>query len=250
MGKPKPRMDGETVDGHVATIDSEDEEELEEEMEDEEEEDDGMGWEPKMKTNTNDTRIHEGDDPFSYSWRLMRLAAVKLARKELERIGDIAGIDPSDLSHISPFLDGVMRVFTVWEQQLFKELEVVSPAPLNYLQNATVENLSGPPIHKYRALLEPSNTPFLSRKSTFGLRRLWTFLVREEEVQNYFIRFVFGKKRPEDTFSLFGDVTYERTTKREEGTGEDSEDECIPAGPVRIIHKDHESISAFCLNQV
>ncbi|ODM97221.1 DmX-like protein 2 [Orchesella cincta] len=253
LGKPnKPRLDSETLDGHVTAVDSEDEEDIEEEVEDEEEEDDGMGWEPKMKTNTNTTRINEGEDPFSYSWRLMRLAAVKLARKELERIVEIAGIDAAELSHISPFLDGVMRVFTVWKQQLFNELEAVSPAPLNYLQNATVENLSGPPIHKYRALLEPSNTPFLSKKSTFGLRRLWTFLVREEDVQNYFIRFVFGKKRPEDTFSLFGDMTYDgRVTKKEEGTGtgEESEDECIPAGPVRIVHKDHESISAFCLNQ-
>lgn len=62
---------------------------------------------------------------------------------------------------------------------------------------------------------------------------------------------MFGKKRPEDTFSIFGDVGYEtRAIKKEEGTGDESEDECIPSGPVRIVHKDHESISAFCLNQV
>lgn len=170
MGKPKSRpADVESINegsagGHatVTFADSDDEEEeLEDQMEDEDEEDDGMGWEPKVKNNTKDTRIAEAEDPFSYSWRLMRLSAVKLARKELERCVEIAGIDANELSHISPFLDGVMRVFTVWKQQLFKELEAVSPAPLNYLQNATVENLSGPPIHKYRALLEPTNTPFL-----------------------------------------------------------------------------------------
>lgn len=168
MGKPKKSSEVDATDAgsgshtKITFADSEDEEEeLEDDLEDDEEEDDGMGWEPKTKKSTTDTRQAEGEDPFSYSWRLMRLAAVKLARKELERIVEIAGIDAAELSHISPFLDGVMRVFTVWEQQLFKELEVVSPAPLNYLQNATVENLSGPPIHKYRALLEPSNTPFL-----------------------------------------------------------------------------------------
>lgn len=90
-----------------------------------------------------------------------------------------------------------------------------------------------------------------SKKTTFGLRRLWNFLVREEDVQNYFIRFVFGKKRPDDTFSIFGDISYEpRTMKKDDGTGEESEDECVPSGPVRIVHKEHESISAFCLNQV
>lgn len=175
MGKPKSRpVDTDSIDGgsvggagggHGLTVtfadSDEEEEELEDEAEEDEEEDDGMGWEPKVKNNTKDTRIAEAEDPFSYSWRLMRLSTVKLARKELERIVEIAGIDAAELSHISPFLDGVMRVFTVWEQQLFKELEAVSPAPLNYLQNATVENLSGPPIHKYRALLEPTNTPFL-----------------------------------------------------------------------------------------
>jgi len=34
-------------------------------------------------------------EPFSYSWRLMRLAAIKLAKAELKRMASIAGIEMS-----------------------------------------------------------------------------------------------------------------------------------------------------------
>lgn len=154
MGKPKPRLD--EHDGGLVFPDS-DEEEEEEDHSDDEDEDDGFAWDAKPKEKKPENMQNE---PFSYAWRLMRLAAVKLAKNELKRIVAIAGIDFSELSHISPYLDGVIRVFTVWQKRLFKELESVSPAPLNFLSNSAVESLAGPPIHKYRALLEPANTPF------------------------------------------------------------------------------------------
>jgi hypothetical protein len=93
------------------------------------------------------------------------------------------------------------------------------------------------------------------KKVTFGLRRLWNMLVREDVVQDYFIRFVFGKKRSEDAMSLWEMSTDNRTMNKNEnnkvGDGEEStEDEPVAIGPVRIVHKEHESISAFCVNQV
>lgn len=53
----------------------------------------------------------------------------------------------------------------------------------------------GPAIHKYRTLLEKENTPFLSTSATGPIRRLWNYLVRQEDVQEIFIRAVFGKKK-------------------------------------------------------
>jgi WD40 repeat protein len=157
----------------------------------------------------------------------------------------------TELAHISPYLDGIIRVLNVWQARVFKELEELAPAPHNFLQNSAVESLGGPPIHKYRALLDITNTPFPMKKATFGLRRLWNYLVREECVQDMFIRFVFGKKRSDDTMSLWEYSLDGRTTKtREEKDGEnESEDDNPPVGPVRIVHKEHESISAFCINQ-
>jgi hypothetical protein len=78
-------------------------------------------------------------------------------------------------------------------------------------------------------------------------------LVREDSVQDYFIRFVFGKKRAEDAMSLWEVNMNERlkTGEREAGgEGEEEEEETSAIGPVRIVHKEHESISSFCVNQV
>ena len=37
---------------------------------------------------------------------------------------------------------------------------------------------------------------------------------------------------------------------KKENQGEEAdEDDSTPIGPVRIVHKEHESISAFCVNQ-
>lgn len=54
----------------------------------------------------------------------------------------------------------------------------------------------GPAIHKYRSLLEKQNTPFSPILGTASpARRLWNYLVRQETVQEIFIRAIFGKKK-------------------------------------------------------
>lgn len=136
------------------------------------------------------------------------------------------------------------------------------------LQNITIAIFSGcfveseakgPAIHKYRSLLEKSNTPFSPCLSSAApARRLWNYLVRIELVQDIFIRAVFGKKKPSPhlTDNTIGSIT---NSANDSGTPIANESAVVAGGqtqlqnipePVRIIHKDQEQISAFCLNLV
>lgn len=80
--------------------------------------------------------------------------------------------------------------------------------------------------------------------------RLWCYLVRQEAVQDIFIRSVFGKRR---SLSSVIESNQSVVDGMSRGTGEDkgsdSGNNSLPE-PVRIIHKEQDSISAFCLNQV
>lgn len=49
-------------------------------------------------------------------------------------------------------------------------------------------------IHKYRTLLNKDNSPFVISSSSGPVRRLWNYLVRQDEAQDVFIKAVFGKK--------------------------------------------------------
>lgn len=84
------------------------------------------------------------------------------------------------------------------------ELAMRGPAPIDFIPGCFIESdVKGPAIHKYRSLLDKQNTPFSPiQASAAPARRLWHYLVRQELVQDIFIRAVFGKKR---TTSAAGD---------------------------------------------
>lgn len=71
------------------------------------------------------------------------------------------------------------------------------PVPIDFIPGCFIEtDAKGPAIHKYRSLLEKHNTPFSPiHASAAPSRRLWHYLVRQELVQDIFIRAVFGRKR-------------------------------------------------------
>ncbi|KAG8301468.1 DmX-like protein 1 [Homalodisca vitripennis] len=73
-------------------------------------------------------------------------------------------------------------------------------------------------------------------------RRLWSYLVRQEPVQELFIRCVFGKRRSAPSITELVESVRERD--RPDAAGHN-----LPE-PVRIIHKEQDSITAFCLNNV
>ena len=88
------------------------------------------------------------------------------------------------------------------------------------------------------------------------IKRLWQYLVRQEEVQKHFVKFIFGKSNVKGgLFGGDGPVEVQSFVGGSEGGGlaEDNTD----AGqimkmqqPVKVIHKDHDAITAFCINKV
>lgn len=97
----------------------------------------------------------------------------------------------------SPLTHGVLRTLNTWQEILKEDLAIRGPAPLDFIPGCFIETeAKGPAIHKYRSLLEKGNTPFSPiQASAAPSRRLWHFLVRQELVQDIFIRAIFGKKR-------------------------------------------------------
>lgn len=90
-----------------------------------------------------------------------------------------------------------MRTLAIWQDILKDNLESRPSPSVDYIPGCFVETeIKGPAIHKYRSLLEKNNTPFSpALGSAAPSRRLWNFLVRQEPVQDIFIRAVFGKRK-------------------------------------------------------
>ncbi|XP_032514293.2 dmX-like protein 2 isoform X1 [Danaus plexippus] len=173
-------------------------------------------------------------DVDSYSWYVMRVAVLRLAQHKLQHFLQLCGIEMSELATTSPTVHGALRRLEQWQQQLTETLESRAP-PTDYIPGCFPEQITtGPPINKYRCLLEKHNTPFNSALySSAPARRLWNYLVRQEQVQEVFIRAVFSRRR---TCS----ESHERAPRKDDDLH----------SPVRIIHKEQDSIAAFCLNRV
>lgn len=75
---------------------------------------------------------------------------------------------------------------------------------LGCFMNSGVQGLS---IHKYRALLNTENTPFATNSASGPARRLWNYLVRQDEAQEVFIKAIFGKKM--DNVNKHDEETYD-----------------------------------------
>lgn len=112
----------------------------------------------------------------------------------------------------------ILRTLSHWQEVLTDCILVHGPPPFDYIPGEIVKivlyratylvyyhllgcfvetSAKGPAIHKYRTLLEKENTPFSSTTSTGPIKRLWNYLVRQADVQDVFIRAIFGKKKSE-----------------------------------------------------
>uniref|UniRef100_A0A8D2FA89 Dmx like 2 n=2 Tax=Theropithecus gelada TaxID=9565 RepID=A0A8D2FA89_THEGE len=179
----------------------------------------------------SDTQIQEHQDPNSYSWALLHLTMVKLALHNVKNFFPIAGLEFSELPVTSPLGIAVIKNLENWEQILQEKMDQFEGPPANYI-NTYPTDLSvgaGPAILRNKAMLEPENTPFKSRDSSaFPVKRLWHFLVKQEVLQETFIRYIFTKKRKQS--EVEADLGY-------------------PGGKAKVIHKESDMIMAFSVNK-
>eukprot|EP00062_Callorhinchus_milii_P002238 gi/632938237/ref/XP_007904230.1/ PREDICTED: dmX-like protein 2 isoform X2 [Callorhinchus milii] len=179
----------------------------------------------------SDIQLQEHSDPNSYSWSLMRLAMVKLALHNVKNFFPVAGLEFSDLPVTSPLGNAVLKTLENWQHLLQAKIEQLEGPPPNYINTypSDLAASGGPAILRHKAMLEPDNTPFKSRlSSTLPVKRLWYFLVKQEILQDTFIRFIFTKKRRQS--EVEADLGY-------------------PSGKAKIIHKDSDAIMAFAINK-
>ncbi|GLH09347.1 Uncharacterized protein GBIM_14433 [Gryllus bimaculatus] len=247
----KPQLSAE-----AAVVDYDSAESAESEPEDEEEEEDvfegsgtGIGGASRLGATREPSSEHT--NPGSFSWCVLRLAIARVVQRQLHEFLNAAGIELPELPVLSPLVHGVLRTVAQWQELLADELDQRRPPPADYIPGCYVEpTTTGPAIHKYRSLLEASNTPFHGRHASAApARRLWRYLVRQELVQEIFIRAVFGKRR--SVVSMCEPLCGLDSTRgpSEDGAETGTAPPPLPE-PVKIIHKDQDSISAFCLNQV
>ncbi|XP_071522289.1 dmX-like protein 2 [Panulirus ornatus] len=236
-----------------------------------EEEDEDVFKEPKvMAENT------EHSDPDSYSWCLLRLATVRAAKMVVLRFLEVAGVEFLELPMQSPLLHSILRTLDQWLAALVTHIESKKGPPPEYIPGCFAETqVVGPAILKYRGLLETHNTPFArNKRGVKPVDRLWNYLVRQEDVQDVFVRYIFGRKRPapepaqysdhgDDTMSEVGDAAdgsgtgeggsemgAENQHEPSEHGGPPSETAVQSLEPVRIIHKEQDSVTAYCINKV
>uniref|UniRef100_A0A8B9KQK6 Dmx like 1 n=1 Tax=Astyanax mexicanus TaxID=7994 RepID=A0A8B9KQK6_ASTMX len=211
--------------------------------EDEEEEDEDK-FADAFDTNSP---LQEHSNSNSYSWCLMRLAMVQLVLVNLKSFYPMAGHDLMDLPVCSPLCHSVLKTLQRWEQVLLKRLEIFGGPPSKYISTQPMDETiaSGPALLRHKALFEPSNTPFRSRHhSALPVKRLWQYLVKQEEVQETFIRNIFTKKRDQIEVPIhlhaFPYVSSRVMIEADLG---------YPGGKARIVHKESDIITAFAINK-
>ncbi|XP_015280973.1 PREDICTED: dmX-like protein 2 isoform X3 [Gekko japonicus] len=179
----------------------------------------------------SDTQILEHKDPNSYSWALIHLAMVKLALNNIKTFFPITGLEISDLPVKSPLGIAVIKNLENWEQILQERIDQFEGPPPNYINTYFPElgTGAGAAAARIKAMVDPENTPFKSKDySALPAKRLWHFLVKQELLQDTFIRYTFAKKRKQS--EVEAELGY-------------------PGGKAKIIHKESDMIMAFAINK-
>uniref|UniRef100_A0A8D3DNU3 Dmx like 1 n=1 Tax=Scophthalmus maximus TaxID=52904 RepID=A0A8D3DNU3_SCOMX len=188
----------------------------------------------------------------SYSWCLMRLAMVQLVLVNLKSFYPMAGYDLLDLPVGSPLCHAVLKTLQRWEQVLQKRLEIFGGPPSKYISTHSQDETAapGPALLRHKALFEPSNTPFrTNHHSALPVKRLWQFLVKQEEVQETFIRNIFTKIRDPNESVEDQTDNMKCSGMEETGNNQTGSDLGSPGGKARIIHKESDIITAFAINK-
>ncbi|XP_067839109.1 dmX-like protein 1 isoform X4 [Heptranchias perlo] len=200
----------------------------------------------------SDIQLQEHSNPNSFSWSLMRFAMVQLVLHNLKNFYPMAGLDLSELPVCSPSCHAILKTLQRWEQVLLRRLELFGGPPPDFISTHTSEGTmsSGPAILIHKALLEPTNTPFKSKHHTaLPVKRLWQYLVKQEEVQETFIRNIFTKKRCQNESVDTSNETVRNAMTEEPSINKVEADSGYPGGRARIVHKESDIITAFAINK-
>ncbi|XP_061217022.1 dmX-like protein 1 [Neopsephotus bourkii] len=188
----------------------------------------------------------------SYSWSLMRLAMVQLVLHNLKTFYPLVGHDLSELPVSSPICHAVLKTLQRWEQVLLRHLELYGGPPQHYISVRASEDIlaAGPALLRHKTLLEPTNTPFRSNSHVaLSVKRLWQYLVKQEEVQETFIRNIFTKKRCLNESLEEHNETMKNSVVEEPIINKVETDTGYPGSKARIIHKESDIITAFAVNK-
>uniref|UniRef100_A0A3P9LHU5 Uncharacterized protein n=1 Tax=Oryzias latipes TaxID=8090 RepID=A0A3P9LHU5_ORYLA len=100
-------------------------------------------------------------------------------------------------------------------------------------------------ILRHKAMLEPDNTPFTKSHQSFPVRRLWYFLVKQEVLQETFIRYIFTKKRKQsESLENHVDRVNPNCIAGASNPYKVEADLGYPGGKAKIIHKESDIIMA------
>ncbi|XP_062985562.1 dmX-like protein 1 isoform X1 [Elgaria multicarinata webbii] len=201
---------------------------------------------------SSDLKFQEHSNSNSYSWSLMRLAMVQLVLHNLKTFYPLAGHDLSELPVSSPLCHAVLKILQRWEQVLLRRLEMHGGPPENFISIHASQDASssGPALLRHKALLEPTNTPFNSKSNnSLSVKRLWQYLIKQEMVQETFIRNIFTKKRCLNESLEDQNENIKSTSMEEPGINKIETDMGYPGSKARIIHKESDIITAFAVNK-
>lgn len=152
----------------------------------------------------------------------------------------------------SPLGIAVIKNLENWEQILQEKMDHFEGPPPNYV-NTYPTDLSvgaGPAILRNKAMLEPENTPFKSRDSSaLPVKRLWHFLVKQEVLQETFIRYIFTKKRKQSESVEEHVEQVKHNSVAEDCHIKVEADLGYPGGKAKVIHKESDMIMAFSINK-
>ncbi|XP_034288574.1 dmX-like protein 2 isoform X1 [Pantherophis guttatus] len=201
----------------------------------------------------SDMQIQEHKDASSYSWALIHLAMVKLALNNIKNFFPITGLELSELPVTSPLGTAVIKNLENWEQILQERMDRFEGPPPDYINTGFPEFGMGAraAAARIKAMVDPENTPFKSKDySALPAKRLWHFLVKQELLQDTFIRYTFTKKRKQ---SESVEDREEHVTKQsslaEDGKAKVEAELGYPGGRAKIIHKESDMILAFAVNK-
>ncbi|CAG0916295.1 unnamed protein product [Notodromas monacha] len=258
MSKPNLKGDKADID-YDSTVGSE-ASDSESNEEDDFEED--VFKEPIQKKPDSNSENTEHLDPYSYSWGILRCAIVKMAQDYLTKFLNVAGFELQELPVASPLMHTVLRILHHWSKSCKEYLDACNGPPEGYIPGCYIDRAAGgPAISKYKTILDPKNTPFpkSSHTNVRAIKRLWMYLVHEESVQEVFIRYIFSTRHRNafptismsDSTLLIGDEASNTTVTQVTGSNRrlDFPDAPPVPGPVKVIHKEHDSISAFCISK-